>query len=158
MATYTAAEAASTYPLRHALGNGLAHVFSHIAITATLAPADTIQMCKVPSGHTIVGGWIRINDADTNATETLDFDVGDGTTADALLNGGVLTGDAVTGYLPGGGTLMPFNGDLTATRGLILTSDTTITITVNAAAATQAATVYIQVYVEYEKTPSYLTY
>lgn len=139
MATLTAARAASTAPVAKAVGAGQMAVYygSYDAATS-LATADVIEMCKVPAGFVCLGGHLRMEDLDTNATETIDVDVGDTDDTDRLGNFGVRTGDAVTDYLPEGGVLLPLHGTL-KDGPVTYSAETKINVTVVAGAATAAA-------------------
>ncbi len=145
MATTTGARAASTFPAYTGAGGGnLCAAYGYHDFAANPSAADIIELCRLPAGAIVLGGWYRAEDIDTNATETLDIDVGyaaNGDVAadpDAFGNFGVQNGDAVTNYLPEGGTLMPLNGVL-ANGPLSLTRETVVQATVNAVAATFAA-------------------
>jgi len=111
---------------------------------AEQAAADIWEACKVPPGSTILGGFLRCSDMDSNAAETIDFDVGyaangvDAADPDAFGNFGVITGDAQTERLPEGGVLLPLHGTL-ATGPVTLTRETVITLTFTDDAATFAA-------------------
>lgn len=139
MATTTGTRAAATFPAYKGLGAGnLCAAYGSHDFGANPTIADVIEVCKVPAGAVILGGYLRLEDIDSNATETLDLDVGTSADPDAFLNGGVRTGDAVTDYLPEGGALIPFHATLK--DGVVsATLDTVIQITVVAAAATFAA-------------------
>jgi len=145
MATLTGTRAASTFPAFQAVGAGIccaAYGSYDFAVNPTIA--DIVELCKLPAGAVVLGGFVRIEDIDTNANETLDIDIGyaaNGAVAadpDAFGNFGVRTGDAVTDVLPEGGTLLNLHGTLK--DGFVtLTKDTIVTATVVAAAATFAA-------------------
>lgn len=145
MATTTKERAAANFPAFKALGAGImcAAYGSH-DFAANPTAADIIELCKVPAGAVILGGTYRLEDIDTNATEEIDIDIGyaaNGAVAadpDAFGNFGVQNGDAVTNYLPEGGTLLPLHGVL-KDGFLTFTRDTVITATVNVDAATFAA-------------------
>ncbi len=135
MATVTATRAASTFPAFSPVGSGiLCAAYGTYDFAAEPAAADILEICKVPAGAVILGGFIRLGDMDTNATETLDIDVGyaaNGAVSadpDAFGNFGVQTGDALAGYLPEGGILLPLHGTL-ATGPVTVTKETTITVT-----------------------------
>jgi hypothetical protein len=126
MATVTGARAASTFPAYSGLGAGnLCRAYGHYDYAAEPAASDVLELCRIPAGAVILGGFIRMGDMDSNATETLDFDVGTAADPDMLGNFGVNTGDAVVGYLPEGGILLPLHG-LLATSGPITTSVETV--------------------------------
>ena len=142
MATTTGTRAASTFPAFTGIGAGnLCVAYGHYAFTAEQAAADIFEACKVPRGAVVLGGWLRAEDMDSNATETIDMDVGyaaNGDVAadpDAFGNFGVLTGDAVVDYLPEGGVLLPLHGTL-KDGPVTITEDAIVTVTVVAAAAT----------------------
>lgn len=145
MATITGTRAASSFPAFKALGAGIVcAAYGSYDFAANPTIADIIELTKVPAGAVVIGGWYRLEDIDTNANETVDIDIGyaaNGAVAadpDAFGNFGVQNGDAVTNYLPEGGTLFPLNGVLK--DGFVTFSrDTVITATIVAAAATFAA-------------------
>lgn len=145
MATITGTRAAASFPAFKALGAGIvcaAYGSYDFAVNPTIA--DVIELAKIPAGAVVLGGFMRLEDIDSNASETIDIDIGwaaNGAVAadaDGFGNFGVRTGDAVTDYLPEGGTLLPLNGTLK--DGFpTFTRDTVVTATVVAAAATFAA-------------------
>ncbi len=140
--TLTSTRAAESFPLQ---GDGWAGnlkvSFGTITLAENVEDGDIFEMCKVPAGATIVGGYCYADDLDTNATETLDMDIGwadngsDVADPDGLGNLGVWTGDAsvtkpeVSNYFPLGGVLRSA-GPKTFAR------DTTLQVEANAAAAT----------------------
>jgi hypothetical protein len=135
MATVTATRAAATFPAFKALGSGiLCAAYGSYDFAAEPAAADVLEICKIPAGAVVLGGYIRTEDIDSDASETIDIDVGwltngvEATDADGLGNFGVQTGDAVTGYLPEGGVLLPLHGTL-KDGPVAFTKDTTITVT-----------------------------
>lgn len=146
MATFTAARAASTFPVAKTVGGGALHA-AHGVIEVTAAPAvgDIYQMCRVPAGAVIVGGMIYGDDLDTNVTETLDIDVGwadngvDVADPDGLGNLGVMGTDTVAGVKPEAGYQYPLGGVLITDGPKTLAAETIIQVTVVAAAATFAA-------------------
>lgn len=139
MATLTATRAAAGFPAALYAGAGVLHAaYGTYDMSANPTADDVLELCKVPAGSVILGGWVRVEDLDSNATETIDFDVGTSADADAYGNFGVQTGDAVTGYLPEGGVLLPLNGTL-KDGPVSVTTEQTIQLTWIAAAATFAA-------------------
>lgn len=145
MATLTATRAASTFPVFKALGAGIVcAAYGSYDLTTNPTAADVINFCKIPAGATIIGGWFRLEDVDTNAAEEVNIDIGwaangvESVSAAGLGDFGVLNGDAVTNYLPEGGTLLPLHGDL-KNGFLTFSKETTITGTVNVDALTFAA-------------------
>jgi hypothetical protein len=130
MATVTGTRAASTFPAFQAIGSGiLCAAYGHYDFAAEPAAADVLELCKVPKNAVVLGGFIRMADMDTNATETLDFDVGTSADTDAFGNFGVQTGDALAGYLPEGGILLPLHGTLATDGPYTASADTVIQVT-----------------------------
>src|SRR5215207_6192424 len=110
MATFTAARAASTFPVAKPIGGGtLSAAWGTIEVAANPVAADIYEMCRVPAGAVIVGGKITGDDLDTNATETLDLDGGwagnggDVADPDGLGNVGVRGTDTRAGIKPEAG-------------------------------------------------------
>lgn len=145
MATITGTRAAATFPAFKALGAGIVcAAYGSYDFASNPTIADIVELCKLPAGAVVLGGFARLEDIDSNATETLDVDIGwaaNGAVVadpDGFGNFGVRTGDAVTDYLPEGGALLQLHG--TIKDGFpTFTRDTVVTATVVAAAATFAA-------------------
>lgn len=142
MATLTSTRAAAGF---QSAGGEFRVAWGTYDLAANPTAGDIIQLCKVPAGATVVGGYFAAEDLDSNATEEIDLDVGwaaNGTEAadpDGFGNFGVLTGDAVTGYKPEAGTLMPLGGKLITDGPVTFSEETTIEVDVNVDAATFAA-------------------
>ena len=131
-------------------GGSLKVAWGTIDVAANPVAADIYEMCRVPAGATIVGGFFRGDDLDTGA-ETLDMDLGwaanggtgdyDAADPDGLGNLGVLTGDPfAAGNLSNvAGLNYPLNGLLSAGELPTFTKETVIQLTANAPAATFAA-------------------
>ena len=152
MATTIGTRAASTFPAMTGGAANLLVAWGYYAFTAEQAAADIFNVCKVPANATVLGGWLRCEDMDSNAAETIDMDVGyaaNGDVAadpDAFGNFGVLTGDAIAEHLPEGGQLLPLHGVL-ANGPITLNRDTDITVTfVDDAATFAAGTVSVVVF------------
>lgn len=146
MATFTAARAASTFPVaKPYVGGVLCVAHGTLEVTANPANGDVYQMCRVPAGAVVTGGWILSDDLDTNATETLDIDVGwadngvDVADPDGFGNLGVMGTDTVAGFKPEAGYQYPFGGVLITDGPKTFAAETIIQVTANAAAATFAA-------------------
>lgn len=144
--TLTSTRAADSFPVFKPLGAGVLGVADGTyEIAANVEDGDIFEMCKVPAGAVIIGGFLYGDDLDTGI-ETLDMDIGwaanggsgtfDAADPDGLGNLGVLTGDTfATGNLsPVAGLLYPLSGVLVDTP--YFTKETTIQIEANAAAAT----------------------
>lgn len=146
MATFTATRAASTMEPFQPVGSGLlCAAYGTIEVAANPVAADIYEMCRIPAGAVVVGGRIYSDDLDTNATETLDLDVGwaaNGTEAadsDGFGNLGVMTTDTVAGIKPESGYNFAFGGKLVTDGPQTFTNETVITVTCVATAATFAA-------------------
>jgi hypothetical protein len=89
-------------------------------------------MLKLPKGAIVHGGMVYSDDLDTNATETLDLDIGwadNGVNAadpDGLGNLGVLGTDTVAGIKPEGGYQYPLGGTLITDPPLSFGAETMI--------------------------------
>lgn len=138
MATTTADRAKSGVPAFEGPPGNLCVAYGTYDFASAPSAADVIEFCKLPAGAVVLGGWLRGEDLDSNATETIEIDVGTSADPDAYLNSGVLNGDAVTNYLPEGGILIPLHGTLGA-GPVTLTAETVVQGTFTAAAATFAA-------------------
>ena len=143
--TLTAARAAASFPVFQSHESGsVCAAWGSYDISANVEDGDIFEMCKIPAGATIIGGWIYADDLDTG-TEALDLDVGwaangvESADSDGLGNLGTLTGDAVTGIKPEVGTSMPLGGKLLTAGPQKFTKRTTIQIEANTPANTFAA-------------------
>lgn len=146
MATFTATRAASTFPVAKGPGGGVAMVaHGSIAVAANPVAADVYEMCRIPAGAVVTGGYIYSGDIDTNATETLDLDVGwlangaEALDADGFGNLGVMGTDTVAGIKVESGYQFPFGGVLITAGPQAFTRETVIAVTCVATAATFAA-------------------
>lgn len=146
MATFTAARAASTFPVYKPPGSGnLAVAWGTIEVAANPVAADVYEMCRIPKGAVVTGGCIYSDDLDTNATETLDLDVGwaangvEAADPDGFGNLGVFTTDTVAGIKVENGYQYPFGGKLITDGPQAFSAETVITVNCVATAATFAA-------------------
>lgn len=145
MATFTATRAASTFPVTAITGGVMNVAWGTIEVAANPVAADVYEMCRLPPGAVVVGGYIYSDDLDTNATETLDLDIGwlaNGTEAadpDGFGNLGVLGTDTVAGIKPESGYQYPFGGKLITDGPQSFTAETVVAVTCVATAATFAA-------------------
>ena len=151
--TLTATRAAATFPVYEPMGAGeLAFAYGVYEIAANVEDGDIFEMCRLPRGAVVVDGFIRADDLDSNATETLDMDVGwagngtDTADPDGFGNLGVWTGDAVAGIKPEVSIWFPFQGVL-KDGPKTFADETVIQVEANAAAATGGTgTLYVGVY------------
>lgn len=150
--TLTATRAADSFPVYQAQGSGaVCAAYGTYEVAANVEDGDIFEMCKVPAGARILGGWYYADDMDTNASETLDMDIGwaanggtgtwDSATPTGLGNLGVSVGDAFATPNIGAtaGTIAPLQGVLADGDLPYFTKETTIQVEANAVAATFAA-------------------
>lgn len=140
--TLTSTRAASTFPLSGPATAGVLQVaWGTYTLAANVEDGDIFEMCKIPAGATVVGGYVQAADLDTNATETLDMDIGWAATADEVAdpdgfgNLGVWTGDASV-HLPVAGNWFPLAGVLQSAGPKTFSAEAMIQVEANAAAAT----------------------
>lgn len=152
MTTFTGPRAYSTIPPVD-LGVGFASfgVPGWFDITVNPVAADLYQLCWVPAGFVCTGGFMYLDDIDTNASETLDLDMGwaanggagtyDTLDADGLGNFGVMNGDAFAApsISATAGNIVPFSGILADGIFPYFTKKTLIQATCVATCATFAA-------------------
>ncbi len=126
MATFTGPRAFDTIsPVDPNLGYITFGIPGWIDIAANPVANDLYQLCWLPAGFTVTGGNAYFFDMDTNATETLELNMGwaanggagtyDAVDADGLGNFGVMNGDAFAApsISATAGNLIPFSGILT---------------------------------------------
>ncbi|MCX7319248.1 MAG: hypothetical protein NT113_07045 [Hyphomicrobiales bacterium] len=155
MATFTAARAASTFPIfQPPHGSGvLCCAWGTIEVAANPVAADFYALLKLPKGATVHGGVLTSDDLDTNATETLDLDIGwlangvDAADPDGFGNLGVMGADTVAGVKPESGYQFPLGGRFITDGPITFGADTTVGVTCVATAATFAAgTLTLRIY------------
>lgn len=123
--TFTGTRAASAFPVYQGIGAGNVCVaYGSYTLTEVPEVSDIWQLCRVPAGAVIVGGYFAATDIDTG-TETLDIDLGwaangaEVADPDGLGNFGLISGDS-----PG---VDITNGVTANTRRLSFTSFPTFT-------------------------------
>ena len=62
-------------------------IYVNVPLTAALALNDVIQLAPVTKGQTVHDVKIKVTDLDTNGAPAIVLDVGDGATADWLIDG-----------------------------------------------------------------------
>jgi len=146
--TLTSTRAGAGFPTFAPLGAGiLCAAYGQYTIAAAVEAGDIFEMCKLPPGAVIMGGWFRAVDLDTGGTESLDMDIGwaanggsgtfDGVDTDGLGNLGVLTGDTFAlGNLAfeAAGLVYPLAGQLSVGKFPWFSKETTVQVYANAAA------------------------
>ena len=155
MATLTGPRAASTFPVPSLASTAgvLQVAWGYYNITANPSAGDIYEMCKLPNGATVIGGYVQAADLDTNATETLDLDCGwaangaEAADPDGFGNFGVLSGDAVAEFRPVAGIYLPFTNIVQDVGFKTFAAETKVIVTATAAAATlTAGTLKVVVY------------
>ena len=127
-------------------GGLLCCAYGTYEVAANVEAGDIFEMCKIPPGSTIVGGYFYCDDLDTG-TEVLDMDVGwaangnEVADSDGLGNLDVLTGDALAaGNLSNvAGLIYPFMGEFANGDLPTFTAETTIQVVAIAPAGTFTA-------------------
>jgi hypothetical protein len=142
--TLTATRAAESFPVAKGHSGGTLHVaWGTYAVAAAVEAGDIFEMCKVPAGATIMGGYLQCEDLDTG-TEALDMMVGwaaNGTDAadpNGLMLAHVFSGD-ISVHLDVASSLVFFGGVMTGAGPKTLAAETTIQVEVNTAANVFAA-------------------
>ena len=145
MTTFTAARAASTFPVTRPAAGSMGVAWGTIEVAVNPVALDVYEMCRIPKGAVVVGGYIYSDDLDTNATETLDLDIGwaangvEAADPDGFGNLGAMTTDTVAGIKPEAGYQFPFGGKLITDGPQAFSAETIITVNTVATAATFAA-------------------
>ncbi len=115
-----------------------------VNVEADTEDGDIFEVCWVPGGATVIGGYILAGDGDTGV-EALDIDIGwaangvDAADPDGLGNLGVWTGDVTHGGSSEVGNQLLLGGVLQSVGPKTFTVDTKIQLETNTAAATGAA-------------------
>lgn len=149
--TLTAKRAADGFPVAGPGDGGTLKIaYGSYEVAANVEDGDIFEMCKIPAGATIVGGWFIMDDLDTGA-EALDMDLGwaanggsgdfDSADPDGLGNFGTLTGDAFANpsVAPVAGNVIPVSGVFVDGDLPTFTKETMIQVEANTAATTFAA-------------------
>ena len=144
-ATLAGTRSATTFPIG---GPGPAYsvqaAWGTITVDASSEDGDIWQLCRVPGGATVIGGWVSAGDGDTGI-EALDIDVGwaangvDAADPDGLGNLGVWTGDVEHGASSEVGNILMLGGVLSSVGPKTFTVETLIQAETNTAAATGVA-------------------
>ena len=142
--TLTTTRGAATFPVFKGGGAGLlCCAWGTFAVAANVEDGDIFEMCKVPAGAVIVGGYLMAEDMDTGI-ETLDLMVGwaangsDAADPNGLQLAKVLTGD-ISAHIDVASSFVHFGGVLLTGGPKTLVNETMIQVEVNTVAATFAA-------------------
>lgn len=145
MTTFTALRAATTFPVAQShIAGTLCQAWGTIAVGTNPEDNDIYQMCRVPKGATVVGGYMHLEDLDQHGTETLDLMVGWAANGDEVAdpNGFILakelTGD-ISVHLDIASSLILFGGVLTGDGPKTFDAATLIQIECNVTCATFAS-------------------
>ena len=150
--TFTSAQAGTDVNPRRSGGSGVVHcAYGVYEITVNPTAGDIYKLCRIPANARVVGGWYYMDDIDTNASETIDIDIGwaanggsgtfDSADSDGLGNLGVQNGDAFANPSVSSsvGNVVPFSGVLADGDCPKFTAETVIQAQCVATAATFAA-------------------
>jgi len=113
--------------------------WGYFNITTALTAGDTVRLCKLPAGATVIAGWLQAADIDTG-TEALDIDIGweangvDLADTDGFGNLGTLDGDAVSMFRPVAGIYYPFTNIIQDSGYKTFGAETYVTALCNTAA------------------------
>lgn len=152
---YEGPRAVSTFPVPgvpQSQGE-LGVAWGYFNITTALIQNDTVRLCKLPAGATVIMGWFQAADIDTG-TEALDIDIGweangvDNADTDGFGNLGTITGDAITDFKPVAGIYYPFTNIIQDSAFKTFGAETYVTALCNTA-ANMGGTGYIKVVVLY---------
>lgn len=141
--TKTGTRGGSTFPIAGPAQQGVLQFStgSYTLASGDDEDGDIFELCWVPAGATVLGGYLQAKDVDTG-TEAFDADLGwaaNGTEAadpDGFGNFGLWSGDAVTDVRPEAGIYYNLGGVLYTTGPQFFTNDTKIQLEVNTAAGT----------------------
>lgn len=141
--TFVATRAASTFPVYKIGGGVMCAAWGVIEIAANPTAGDIYQMCRLPAGAVVLGGWLYGDDLDTG-TESLNMDIGWAANADEIAdpdgfgNLDVLTGDsfALGNVANVAGLMYPLQGVLLTAGPKAFTAETIIEVVCNVTAAT----------------------
>lgn len=137
--TLTSTHGSSTFPV---YGSGMAGTvkvaYGTYDIAAVVEAGDIFEMCRIPAGATVIGGWFTGDDIDTG-TETLELDVGwaangvESLDADGFGDLGVITGDAITDLKAAASIYYPLQKTIFTDGPKSFSAETVIQITAVAA-------------------------
>jgi hypothetical protein len=143
--TLTATRGATGFPIAAYAGSGVLQcAYGTYTIAAAVEDGDIFEMCWVPAGAVLVGGYFYAADLDTG-TEALDMDIGwaanggsgtyDTADPDGLGDLGTLTGDAFAlgNVSPTTGLMYPLSGRLSVGILPSFTKKTKIQVEANTA-------------------------
>lgn len=141
--TKVGTRAAATFPVAGATSKGVLQVAfgSYTIATGDDEAGDIFQLCRIPAGATVIGGYLQGKDLDTG-TEAFDADLGwagngvEAADPDGFGNLGTWDGDVVAQLRPEVGIYYPLGGVLFSTGPKTFTNETIIQLQVVTAAGT----------------------
>lgn len=146
MTIFTSVQVSATRQVnKNQTAGGMMGAWGTYAVTANPVAADTYRMLRLPAGALVTDGIFYSGDLDTNATETLDLDVGWEANGDEIAdpdgfgNFGVQGTDTVAGIKAESGYQYLLGGVLITAGPKLFLRETIITVTTVATAATFAA-------------------
>mgnify|MGYP001576461716 CR=1 FL=1 len=147
MATFTATRAAVTFPVTKPPASALGVAWGQLEVAVNPVAAVIYQLCRLPRGAVVVGGYLFGDDLDTNATETLDLDLGwaangvEAADPDGFGNFGAQVTDTLAGIKPEAGIFFPIGNMafIGGPLGMTFSAETIVQVTTVATAATFAA-------------------
>lgn len=159
--TFTGTRAKLAFP---AAGTGdslnVKAAFGTYEITANPTAGDIYELCKLPPGAVVIGGWLMGDDLDVG-TEALDMDVGwkanadEVTDTDGFGNLGVLDGDVVSQIKPEVSLYYPLGGVLRTAGPKLFTAETVVQVFCNVT-ANSGGTGTLSVVVLYVMSPGFV--
>lgn len=141
MATLTGSRAAANFPVGGSTVNqtSLCVAWGEYTFGVNPTAADIVEICRLPKGATVIGGFIQGADLDTG-TEALDIDCGwadngtDVADTDGFGNFGVMDGDTISQFKPVAGIYYPFLNIIQDNGHKTFAAETKVILTVNAGA------------------------
>lgn len=149
--TFVGTRAAATLPVYQGIGSGNLQVaYGSFTLTEVPEVSDKYQLCRLPAGAVVVGGYFAATDIDTG-TETLDIDLGNAANGaeaadpDAFGNFGLISGDSpgvdVTNGIVSNQRVLGFVTPPTFTRETIVEA-TVVAVAAAGGTGTVAAVIY----------------
>lgn len=120
MATHTATRADSDFPKSGGTYGNCFVAWGVKELTANPADSDLIDLCRVPKGAIVIGGYVMASDIEAGAGDELDIDLGWRANGDEIADpdgfgnfaAANWTGAAITGLVPVAGNWKPLQGVL----------------------------------------------
>ena len=97
--TFTGSRAAASFPVFAGTSGNVRAAYGRFTLTEVPEVGDIWQLCRLPAGAVVLGGYLAATDIDTG-TETLDIDLGwaangaEAADSDGFGNFGLISGDS----------------------------------------------------------------